>query len=60
MIELLRNVADGVWLVPLLPLFAAMVVGLRVLLGRCAGDAGEVPTARLSELAALGSLACCC
>ncbi len=56
MIELLRDVADGVWLVPLLPLLAAMVVGLRVLLGRCAGDAGEVPTARLSELAGLGSL----
>lgn len=56
MIELLQGVPDIVWLVPLLPLLAALAIGGRVLLGQGGGDASERPTARLSELAALGSL----
>lgn len=56
MIAGLRAVADWVWLVPLLPLLAAALTGIRVLLGRTAGDAGEPPTARLAEAAALGAL----
>jgi len=56
MIEELRDVADWVWLVPALPLLAALTTGARVLLGRAAGDAGERLTARLTELAALTAL----
>jgi hypothetical protein len=41
MIELLRDLADLVWLVPVLPLLAAVLVGCRVLLGRATGDAAE-------------------
>ena len=47
---------DLAWLVPGLPLLALSIVGLRVLLGRAAGDAGEPLSARLCALAALGSL----
>jgi len=56
MIELLQGVPDIVWLVPLLPLLAVLAIGGRVLLGLRGDDASERPTARLSELAALGSL----
>ena len=56
MIEALRSVADWVWLVPALPLLAALTTGTRVLLGQAAGDAGERLTARLTELAALAAL----
>ncbi len=55
--SLLRLLPDLVWLVPALPLLALAVTGLRVLLGRAQGDAGEPPTARLCTLAAFGSLA---
>jgi NADH:ubiquinone oxidoreductase subunit 5 (subunit L)/multisubunit Na+/H+ antiporter MnhA subunit len=50
---LLQHVADWVWLVPLLPLLAAALIGVRVLAGRAHGDAAEPLTARLSALAAL-------
>ena len=43
---------EAVWLVPLLPLLAALVIALRVLSGRAAGDAGEGLSARLTALAA--------
>jgi NADH:ubiquinone oxidoreductase subunit 2 (subunit N) len=56
MIELLRPLPELVWLVPLLPLLALIVTGIRVLLGRATGDAAEPLTARLSAVAALGSL----
>ncbi len=56
MIELLRHFPDWVWLVPGLPLIALSVISARALLGRTAGDAAEPLTARLSALAALGSL----
>lgn len=45
-----------VWLVPLLPLLAALLIGLRVLCGRDAGDADEPDTASLASGAALGGL----
>lgn len=54
--SLLRLAPELVWLVPLLPLLAAGANGLRVLAGHAAGDAAERPTARLTEVAALGSL----
>lgn len=54
--SLLVRLPDWVWLVPVLPLLAVVLTGLRVLLGRTGGDASEVPTARLAELAALGGL----
>lgn len=56
MIVLLRDIAQWVWLVPLLPLLAALLTGARVLLGRGSGDAAEPLSARLAELAALASL----
>jgi NADH:ubiquinone oxidoreductase subunit 5 (subunit L)/multisubunit Na+/H+ antiporter MnhA subunit len=56
MIELLRDLADLVWLVPALPLLAAVLVGCRQLLGGASGDAAERLTAGLSELAALAAL----
>ena len=56
MIELLRHFPDWVWLVPGLPLIALSVISARALLGRTTGDAAEPLTARLSALAALGSL----
>jgi formate hydrogenlyase subunit 3/multisubunit Na+/H+ antiporter MnhD subunit len=52
----LDRLPDLVWLVPLLPLLAAAVTGLRVVLGGARGDAGEPLTARLGALAALGGL----
>ena len=56
MMTLLVQLADWVWLVPGLPLLAVLVIGGRLLLGRAQGDAAEPLTARLSSLAALGSL----
>lgn len=53
---LLRHLPDWVWLVPVLPLLAVLVTGLRVLAGRTGGDASEPPTARLTSLAAFGGL----
>jgi len=55
-IEFFNHLADQVWLVPMLPLFAVIFNGLRGLLGRASGDAAEPLTARLSSLAALGGL----
>lgn len=52
----LPRLADAVWLVPVLPLLAGLCNGARVLLGRTGGDASEPLTARLTALAALGSL----
>ena len=57
MSTLLQMLPDLVWLVPALPLLALATVGLRVLLGRAAGDAAEPLTARLCAFAAFGSLA---
>ncbi|HEX6734254.1 MAG TPA: proton-conducting transporter membrane subunit [Azonexus sp.] len=54
--EVLTTLPELVWLVPALPLAAALVTGLRVLLGRTAGDAAEPPTARLVALASLAGL----
>jgi hypothetical protein len=56
MIYLLAHLADWVWLVPALPLFALIFIGSRVLLGRATGDAAEPLTASLASLAALGGL----
>jgi len=56
MIEQLQGIAGWVWLVPALPLLAALVTGARMLLGRTGGDAAERLTARLTELAALAAL----
>lgn len=53
---LLIRLAEFVWLVPALPLFAVVVNSARVLLGRAGGDAAEPLTARLSSLAAFGGL----
>ena len=54
---LLDYLAQGVWLVPVLPLLALIVTGIRVLLGRGVGDAAEPLTARLAALAAFAGLA---
>ena len=54
MINLIAHLADWVWLVPALPLFALIFIGSRVLLGRATGDAAEPLTASLASLAALG------
>ncbi len=54
MINLIAHLADWVWLVPALPLFALIFIGSRVLLGRATGDATEPLTASLASLAALG------
>jgi len=54
---LMRLLPDLVWLVPAMPLFALLTVGVRVLLGRARGDAGEPLTTRLCSLAAFASLA---
>ena len=56
MMALLDRFPDLVWLVPVLPLLAAAVTGLRVVLGGARGDAGEPLTARLGALGALGGL----
>ena len=56
MMILLEQLPAWVWLVPALPLFAVIVNGARVLLGRARGDAAEPLTARLSSLAAFGGL----
>lgn len=56
MMSLLIRLPDWVWLVPVLPLLAVIVTGIRVLLGLAQGDAAEPLTARLSALAALGGL----
>lgn len=56
MIEQLQGMADWVWLVPALPLLAALVTGARMLLGRTGGDAAERLSARLTEMAALAAL----
>lgn len=53
---LFAHLHDWVWLVPALPLFAVVINGARVLLGRAQGDAAEPLTARLSSLAAFGGL----
>jgi hypothetical protein len=55
MINLIAHLADWVWLVPALPLFALIFIGSRILLGRATGDAAEPLTASLASLAALGS-----
>ncbi len=57
MMPLLVHLPDWVWLVPGLPLLASLLIGLRVLLGRAAGDAAEPLTAGLSTVAAFGGLA---
>ncbi len=44
-------------LVPILPLVAALWIGLNLLLGRTQGEAGERPTSRVALVAAGGSLA---
>lgn len=54
--EVLRHAVDWIWLVPLWPLLAALVIGLRMLLGRTHGDAAEPATARLVSAAALAAL----
>ncbi|WP_300451676.1 proton-conducting transporter membrane subunit [Accumulibacter sp.] len=46
----------GIWLVPLLPLLAALAIGLRLLLGREAGEQHESLTAGLASGAALAAL----
>lgn len=51
------NLAEWIWLVPVLPLLAALINAARVLLGRATGDAGEPLTARLTSLAAFGAFA---
>ena len=51
------NLAEWVWLVPVLPLLAALLNAARVLTGRAQGDAAEPLTARLSSLAAFGAFA---
>ncbi len=57
MMAFARSLADWIWLVPIMPLFAVVVTGARVLLGRAHGDAAEPLTARLASLAAFGGLA---
>lgn len=52
MIPALIQLADWVWLVPVLPLLAVIVNAARVLLGVAEGDAAEPLTARLTSLAA--------
>ena len=42
MVAMLRALPDLVWLVPVLPLLAAVAVSLRVLLGRAQGDLHRV------------------
>lgn len=54
MSALLPMLSDAVWLVPALPLLAALLNGVRVLLGLTGGDKCEPLTARLTALAALG------
>ena len=44
-------------LVPILPLVAALWMGLNLLFGRVRGEAGERPTSRVALMAAGGSLA---
>ncbi|MDP3540697.1 MAG: proton-conducting transporter membrane subunit [Azonexus sp.] len=56
MMEILSHLPDWVWLVPMLPMFAVIINGLRVFFGLAKGDAAEPLTARLSSLAAFGGL----
>jgi len=56
MIALFAHLPAWIWLVPALHLFALVINGSRVLLGRATGDAAEPLTARLSSLAAFGGL----
>lgn len=56
MTTLWLRLPEWVWLVPALPLLAAVVNSLRVLLGGGRGDAGEPLTARLTTLAAFAGL----
>ena len=56
MSALVNRLADVVWLVPVLPLLAVLITGLRVLFGRAQGDAAEPLTARLASLTAFGGL----
>jgi NADH:ubiquinone oxidoreductase subunit 2 (subunit N) len=56
MMDWLAALPELVWLVPVLPLLAVIVNGLRVLLGRAADDAAEPLTARLSALSVLAGL----
>ena len=48
--------ARVLWLVPLLPLLAAALIAVRLLLRRGSGDAGEPITAGIASAAALGAL----
>lgn len=48
--------AHVLWLVPLLPLLAAAMIGTRLLLGRRGGDAAEPLTARIATTATLAAL----
>ena len=48
--------ARVLWLVPLLPLLAAALIAVRLLLRRGGGDAGEPITAGIASAAALGAL----
>ena len=43
--EVLRLAVDWIWLVPLWPLLAALVIGLRMLFGLTHGDAAEPASA---------------
>ena len=52
----LAAVSDVLWLVPLLPLLAALLLTLRLLLRRGGGDAGEPLTAGIAGGAALAAL----
>ena len=52
----LAAVSDVVWLVPLLPLLAALLIALRLLLRGSDGDAGEPLTAGIASGAALAAL----
>ena len=55
--EALAATARAFWLVPLLPLLAAALLALRLLLRRGGGEAGEPLTAAVASTAALGALA---
>ncbi len=52
----LALLANWIWLVPGLPLAAAVFIALRLLLGQAAGDAGEPATARAANGAVLAGL----
>jgi len=55
-LALLASAAQMLWLVPMLPLLAATLIGVRLLLCRGGGDAQERPPAAIAAGAALAAL----